>query len=196
MEGRVRRGNDQHTRTAPGTEEWNDERLCEDDAHPGRVRAPGRHGSCRGDVPIRGTPAADAHRECGSGPRHDQPPHLRPLRRASRAAGSTTASGRRAQRARGACATTSCRRSSAIKVPNLRWPGGCFADYYHWKDGIGPREQRPSVVNNNWGGVTEDNGVGTHEFLELTREARRRAVHRRQRRQRHACRRCRSGGST
>ena len=58
----------------------------------------------------------------------------------------------------------------AIKIPNLRWPGGCFADYYHWKDGIGPRERRPSVVNNNWGGVTEDNGVGTHEFLELTQK--------------------------
>jgi len=58
----------------------------------------------------------------------------------------------------------------AIKIPNLRWPGGCFADYYHWKDGIGPRAQRPSVVNNNWGGVTEDNGVGTHEFLELTQK--------------------------
>ena len=57
----------------------------------------------------------------------------------------------------------------AIKIPNLRWPGGCFADYYHWKDGIGPREKRPTVVNNNWGGVTEDNGVGTHEFLELDR---------------------------
>jgi alpha-N-arabinofuranosidase len=56
----------------------------------------------------------------------------------------------------------------AIKVPNLRWPGGCFADYYHWKDGIGPRERRPSLVNNNWGGVTEDNGVGTHEYLALT----------------------------
>lgn len=54
-----------------------------------------------------------------------------------------------------------------IKVPNIRWPGGCFADYYHWRDGVGPREQRPSVVNNNWGGVTEDNGVGTHEFLAL-----------------------------
>jgi len=58
----------------------------------------------------------------------------------------------------------------AIKIPNLRWPGGCFADYYHWKDGIGPPESRPSVVNNNWGGVTEDNGVGTHEFLELTQK--------------------------
>ena len=48
-----------------------------------------------------------------------------------------------------------------------RWPGGCFADYYHWRDGIGPRAQRPTMVNNNWGGVTEDNGVGTDEYLEL-----------------------------
>jgi alpha-N-arabinofuranosidase len=56
----------------------------------------------------------------------------------------------------------------AIKIPNVRWPGGCFADYYHWKDGIGPKAARPKLVNNNWGGVTEDNGVGTHEFLELT----------------------------
>src|SRR5437868_7924865 len=55
----------------------------------------------------------------------------------------------------------------AIKIPNLRWPGGCFADYYHWRDGVGPRAERPTVVNNNWGGVTEDNGVGTHEYLEL-----------------------------
>ena len=55
-----------------------------------------------------------------------------------------------------------------IRVPNIRWPGGCFADYYHWKDGVGPRESRPSVVNNNWGGVTEDNGVGTHEYLALS----------------------------
>src|SRR5690349_22248513 len=54
-----------------------------------------------------------------------------------------------------------------IRVPNIRWPGGCFTDYYHWRDGIGPRESRPSVVNNNWGGVTEDNGVGTHEYLAL-----------------------------
>jgi alpha-L-arabinofuranosidase len=56
-----------------------------------------------------------------------------------------------------------------IQVPNLRWPGGCFADYYHWRDGVGPRDKRPSVVNNNWGGVTEDNGVGTHEYMELVR---------------------------
>jgi alpha-N-arabinofuranosidase len=54
-----------------------------------------------------------------------------------------------------------------IKVPNLRWPGGCFADEYHWRDGIGPREQRPRMVNTNWGGVVEDNSFGTHEFLEL-----------------------------
>ncbi len=54
-----------------------------------------------------------------------------------------------------------------IKIPNLRWPGGCFADEYHWRDGIGPREQRPKMVNTNWGGVTEDNSFGTHEFLEL-----------------------------
>ena len=54
-----------------------------------------------------------------------------------------------------------------IKVPNLRWPGGCFADYYHWKDGIGPRDERPTIVNTIWGGVTEDNSFGTHEFMEL-----------------------------
>jgi len=54
-----------------------------------------------------------------------------------------------------------------IRVPNIRWPGGCFADYYHWKDGIGPRDQRPTIVNTIWGGVTEDNSFGTHEFLEL-----------------------------
>lgn len=52
-----------------------------------------------------------------------------------------------------------------MKVPVLRWPGGCFADTYHWKDGIGPKEDRPSIVNVNWGGVTEDNSFGTHEFL-------------------------------
>lgn len=54
-----------------------------------------------------------------------------------------------------------------IKIPNLRWPGGCFADEYHWRDGIGPRAQRPVMVNTNWGGVTEDNSFGTHEFMEL-----------------------------
>ncbi|MBC8054596.1 MAG: alpha-N-arabinofuranosidase [Sphingobacteriaceae bacterium] len=54
-----------------------------------------------------------------------------------------------------------------IKVPNLRWPGGCFADEYHWRDGIGPRDQRPKMVNTNWGGVVEDNSFGTHEFMDL-----------------------------
>jgi len=54
-----------------------------------------------------------------------------------------------------------------IKIPNLRWPGGCFADEYHWRDGIGDRSQRPKMVNTNWGGVVEDNSFGTHEFLEL-----------------------------
>jgi alpha-N-arabinofuranosidase len=54
-----------------------------------------------------------------------------------------------------------------IKVPVLRWPGGCFADEYHWKDGIGPREDRPSMINSWWGGVTENNHFGTHEFLDL-----------------------------
>lgn len=54
-----------------------------------------------------------------------------------------------------------------INIPNLRWPGGCFADEYHWRDGIGPRNQRPTMINTNWGNVTEDNSFGTHEFLEL-----------------------------
>lgn len=54
-----------------------------------------------------------------------------------------------------------------IRIPNLRWPGGCFADEYHWKDGIGPREGRPKMINTHWGGVTEDNSFGTHEFLDL-----------------------------
>lgn len=56
----------------------------------------------------------------------------------------------------------------ALDIPNVRWPGGCFADYYYWRDGIGPRDERPTMVNSLWGGVTEDNSFGTHEFLELT----------------------------
>lgn len=55
----------------------------------------------------------------------------------------------------------------ALKVPNLRWPGGCFADTYQWKDGVGKKENRPSLVNSWWGGVTEDNSFGTHDFLNL-----------------------------
>ncbi|SHE97956.1 alpha-N-arabinofuranosidase [Mariniphaga anaerophila] len=52
-------------------------------------------------------------------------------------------------------------------IPNLRWPGGCFADEYHWMDGIGSAQQRPTMINTHWGGVTEDNSFGTHEFMEL-----------------------------
>jgi alpha-N-arabinofuranosidase len=54
-----------------------------------------------------------------------------------------------------------------LKIANLRWPGGCFADTYHWKDGIGPKDKRPSMVNAWWGGVTEDNSFGTHDFLNM-----------------------------
>jgi alpha-N-arabinofuranosidase len=54
-----------------------------------------------------------------------------------------------------------------LNVPVLRWPGGCFADEYHWRDGIGPREHRPRIVNTHWGMVPEDNGFGTHEFMDL-----------------------------
>lgn len=54
-----------------------------------------------------------------------------------------------------------------IRVPVMRWPGGCFADEYHWMDGIGPREQRPAMINTHWGGVVENNHFGTHEFMDL-----------------------------
>ncbi len=57
-----------------------------------------------------------------------------------------------------------------MKIPVLRWPGGCFADEYHWKDGIGPKESRKKMINTNWGGVTEDNSFGTHEFMELAEQ--------------------------
>src|SRR5690625_1040291 len=54
-----------------------------------------------------------------------------------------------------------------INIPVLRWPGGCFADEYHWKDGIGPRKNRKRMVNTHWGGVVENNHFGTHEFMLL-----------------------------
>jgi alpha-N-arabinofuranosidase len=54
-----------------------------------------------------------------------------------------------------------------MKIPVLRWPGGCFADDYHWMEGIGPYENRPSMINTHWGGVTENNHFGTHEFMEF-----------------------------
>ena len=57
-----------------------------------------------------------------------------------------------------------------IKMPVLRWPGGCFADEYHWKDGIGEKTQRKKMINTNWGGVTEDNSFGTNEFFDLCEE--------------------------
>ncbi|GHU38061.1 intracellular exo-alpha-L-arabinofuranosidase 2 [Clostridia bacterium] len=58
----------------------------------------------------------------------------------------------------------------AIKIPVLRWPGGCFADEYHWEDGIGAKEKRKKMINTHWGGVIEDNSFGTHEFFELCRQ--------------------------
>ena len=57
-----------------------------------------------------------------------------------------------------------------LQIPVLRWPGGCFADEYHWRDGIGPREKRPSMINTHWGGVVEDNSFGTHEFMDLVEQ--------------------------
>ena len=57
-----------------------------------------------------------------------------------------------------------------MKLPVLRWPGGCFADEYHWMDGIGPKETRKKMINTHWGGVLEDNSFGTKEFFELCRQ--------------------------
>lgn len=54
-----------------------------------------------------------------------------------------------------------------IQTPVLRWPGGCFADEYHWMDGVGPRDRRVPMVNTHWGGVPETNEFGTHEFMDL-----------------------------
>lgn len=54
-----------------------------------------------------------------------------------------------------------------LQIPVIRWPGGCFADEYHWRDGIGPRKNRPVRVNTHWGGVEETNAFGTHEFFDL-----------------------------
>ncbi len=58
----------------------------------------------------------------------------------------------------------------ALNLPVLRWPGGCFADEYHWRDGIGPRDKRPSMINTHWGGVVENNHFGTHEFMDLVEQ--------------------------
>jgi alpha-N-arabinofuranosidase len=58
----------------------------------------------------------------------------------------------------------------SLNIPVLRWPGGCFADEYHWRDGIGPRDQRPRRINTHWGGVVETNAFGTHEFMDLAEQ--------------------------
>jgi len=55
----------------------------------------------------------------------------------------------------------------SLSIPNLRWPGGCFADEYHWRDGVGPREDRPTMINTHWGDIEENNHFGTHEFMAL-----------------------------
>jgi alpha-N-arabinofuranosidase len=55
----------------------------------------------------------------------------------------------------------------ALEIPVIRWPGGCYADEYHWRNGIGPAAERPVTLNMSWGGVEEDNSFGTHEFFAL-----------------------------
>ncbi len=58
----------------------------------------------------------------------------------------------------------------ALKVPNVRWPGGCFADQYHWRKGIGPAAQRPATLNSAWGGVVDTNAFGTDEFMDFIQQ--------------------------
>jgi alpha-N-arabinofuranosidase len=58
----------------------------------------------------------------------------------------------------------------ALKVPNVRWPGGCFADEYHWRKGIGPSAQRPATLNPAWGDVVDSNAFGTHEFMDFLQQ--------------------------
>ena len=57
-----------------------------------------------------------------------------------------------------------------LKVPNVRWPGGCFADQYHWRKGVGPREMRPATVNSAWGDVIDTNAFGTDEFMDFIQQ--------------------------
>ena len=54
-----------------------------------------------------------------------------------------------------------------LHVPVVRWPGGCFADIYRWRDGIGPRAGRPVTLNKWWGNAEEPNQFGTHEFFDF-----------------------------
>ena len=58
----------------------------------------------------------------------------------------------------------------ALKVPNVRWPGGCFADEYHWRKGIGPATQRPATLNAAWGNVVDSNAFGTDEFMDFIQQ--------------------------
>ena len=55
-------------------------------------------------------------------------------------------------------------------MPNVRWPGGCFADEYHWRKGIGPAAQRPATLNSAWGGVVDTNTFGTDEFMDFIQQ--------------------------
>lgn len=57
-----------------------------------------------------------------------------------------------------------------LKVPNVRWPGGCFADEYHWRKGVGPSEKRPATLNAAWGNVIDANGFGTDEFMDFLQQ--------------------------
>ena len=58
----------------------------------------------------------------------------------------------------------------ALNVPNVRWPGGCFGDEYHWRKGVGPAGQRPATLNSSWGGVVDDNSFGTGEFMDFIQQ--------------------------
>jgi alpha-L-arabinofuranosidase len=58
----------------------------------------------------------------------------------------------------------------ALKAPNVRWPGGCFGDEYHWRKGVGPTGQRPATLNSAWGGVVDANSFGTHEFMDFLQQ--------------------------
>ncbi len=55
----------------------------------------------------------------------------------------------------------------AIHVPDVRWPGGCYADDYHWRKAIGDPSKRPITVNYLWGRVPESNQFGTHEYFDF-----------------------------
>jgi len=55
-----------------------------------------------------------------------------------------------------------------LKITNMRWPGGNFVMGYNWKDGIGPKDQRPTRINLAWGGI-DNNHVGTDEWIALNR---------------------------